>query len=130
MDWQRSWLKSKNDPPIFVTEILGAKPEPWQAEALEAIGRHERVSIRSGHGVGKTTFESWLILWFLLTHKNCRASARPRLPLLDSISEIVSLAVGAAGAERHLAESPGILAGAAGDCEHRVARVVERSLDS
>jgi hypothetical protein len=28
-------------------------PEPWQAEALEAVGKHDRVSIRSGHGVGK-----------------------------------------------------------------------------
>jgi phage terminase large subunit len=59
-DWQRSWLKSRNDPLIFVREVLGADPEPWQAEALEAVGRHDRVSIRSGHGVGKTTFESWL----------------------------------------------------------------------
>jgi phage terminase large subunit len=71
-DWQRSWLKSRNDPLIFVREVLGADPEPWQAEALEAVGRHDRVSIRSVHGVGKTTFESWLILWFLLSHKNCK----------------------------------------------------------
>src|SRR5262245_2666258 len=70
--WQRSWLKSKDHPLIFVREVLGATPEPWQAEALEAVGKHDRVSIRSGHGVGKTTFESWLILWFLLTRKNCK----------------------------------------------------------
>ena len=36
--WQRSWLKSKNNPLIFVTDVLGATPEPWQAEALEAVG--------------------------------------------------------------------------------------------
>ena len=70
--WQRSWLKSKNSPLIFVRDVLGATPEPWQAEALEAVGRHDRVSIRSGHGVGKTTLEAWLILWFLLTRKNCK----------------------------------------------------------
>ena len=56
--WQRSWLKSKNNPLIFVRDVLGATPEPWQAEALEAVGRHDRVSIRSGHGVGKTTLQS------------------------------------------------------------------------
>jgi hypothetical protein len=61
--WQTAWMRSKNQPLLFVTDVLGAKPEPWQAEALEAVGRHDRVSIRSGHGVGKTTFESWLILW-------------------------------------------------------------------
>src|SRR6476620_3273933 len=65
--WQRSWLKSKDCPLIFVRDVLGAGPEPWQAEALEAVGKRDRVSIRSGHGVGKTTLEAWLILWFLLS---------------------------------------------------------------
>ena len=85
--WQRSWLKSKNNPLIFVRDVLGATPEPWQAEALEAVGRHDRVSIRSGHGVGKTTFESWLILWFLLTRKNCKipVAANSQDQLRDTI---------------------------------------------
>ena len=41
--WQRSWLKSKNNPLIFIRDVLGATTEPWQAEALEAVGRHERI---------------------------------------------------------------------------------------
>src|SRR6478609_468698 len=63
------------------------EPEPWQAEALEAVGQHDRVSIRSGHGVGKTTFESWLILWFLLTRKNCKVpvAANSQDQLRDTI---------------------------------------------
>ena len=85
--WQRSWLKSKSNPLIFVTDVLGAMPEPWQAAALEAVGQHDRVSIRSGHGVGKTTFESWLILWFLLTRKNCKVpvAANSQDQLRDTI---------------------------------------------
>ena len=85
--WQRSWLKSKNNPLIFVRDVLGATPEPWQAEALEAVGKHDRVSMRSGHGVGKTTFESWLILWFLLTHQNCKipVAANSQDQLRDTI---------------------------------------------
>ena len=85
--WQRSWLKSKNNPLIFVRDLLGATPEPWQAEALEAVGKHDRVSIRSGHGVGKTTFESWLILWFLLTRQNCKVpvAANSQDQLRDTI---------------------------------------------
>ena len=85
--WQRSWLKSKNNPLIFVRDVLGATPEPWQAEALEAVGKHDRVSIRSGHGVGKTTFEAWLILWFLLTRKNCKipVAANSQDQLRDTI---------------------------------------------
>jgi hypothetical protein len=85
--WQRSWLKSKDCPLIFVRDVLGAIPEPWQAEALEAVGKHDRVSIRSGHGVGKTTFESWLILWFLLTRQNCKipVAANSQDQLRDTI---------------------------------------------
>jgi hypothetical protein len=43
--WQRSWLKSQNSPLTFVGDVLGATAEPWQAEALEAVGKHDRVSI-------------------------------------------------------------------------------------
>ena len=40
----------------------------WQKELLEAVNNGERkLSVRSGHGVGKSTAASWLMLWFLLT---------------------------------------------------------------
>jgi phage terminase large subunit len=85
--WQRAWMHSKDRPLLFVTDVLGASPEPWQAEALEAVGQHDRVSIRSGHGVGKTTLEAWLILWFLLTRKNCKVpvAANSQDQLRDTI---------------------------------------------
>ena len=55
------------DPVGFVTEILGITPLPYQAEFLEAIASGERkISIRSGHGTGKSTAASWAMLWFLL----------------------------------------------------------------
>jgi len=49
--------------------------------------------------------------------------------LLDSVDEIVGLAVGAARFERHVARGAGNFAGAAGDRQHRVAGVEERPLD-
>lgn len=55
------------DPVLFVESMLGATPQKWQAEALLAIANNDRVAIRSGHGVGKTAFLSWLVLWWLLT---------------------------------------------------------------
>lgn len=55
------------DPVLFVESMLGATPQRWQADALKAIARNDRVAIRSGHGVGKTAFLSWLVLWWLLT---------------------------------------------------------------
>jgi len=40
---------------------------PYQAEFLEALAKGERrISIRSGHGTGKSTASSWAMLWFLL----------------------------------------------------------------
>ena len=56
-----------DDPVLFVREVLGAEPLPYQAEFLEAIASGERkISIRSGHGTGKSTSASWAMLWYLL----------------------------------------------------------------
>ena len=56
------------NPVLFVREVLGVEPDEWQAEMMMAVASgHRRISIRSGHGVGKSTGASWLMLWFLLT---------------------------------------------------------------
>lgn len=60
-------LQYMDDPVLFVKEVLGAEPLAYQAEFLEAIARGERkISIRSGHGTGKSTSASWAMLWYLL----------------------------------------------------------------
>jgi hypothetical protein len=52
----------------FVKNILEVNDiEDWQLEMLEALDSGEtKLSIRSGHGVGKTAFCSWNALHFLL----------------------------------------------------------------
>lgn len=56
------------DPNLFVKEVLGVEPDEWQKDFLSAVASGERkISIRSGHGVGKSTTASWAMLWFLLT---------------------------------------------------------------
>ena len=58
----------RNDPVKFVKEVLGVEPDEWQQDFLQAVASGERkISIRSGHGVGKSTTASWAMLWFLLT---------------------------------------------------------------
>ena len=60
-------LQYRDDPVLFVKEVLGADPLPYQAEFLRAIADNERkISIRSGHGTGKSTSASWAMLWYLL----------------------------------------------------------------
>lgn len=58
----------RGDPVLFVQEVLGVDPDGWQVNFLNAIARGDRkISVRSGHGVGKSTASSWAMLWFFLT---------------------------------------------------------------
>jgi hypothetical protein len=69
-----NFLRSyRNNPVNFVKIVLKATPDPWQAEFLQAVARGERrISIRSGHGTGKSTAASWAMLWFLITRYPCK----------------------------------------------------------
>lgn len=62
------------DRPVeFVRDIIKAEPEEHQIKVLNDLAyndkqkRATKVTVRSGHGVGKSTLESWAILWFMIT---------------------------------------------------------------
>jgi len=68
-------------PGTFLADKDG--PDSWQEEALQAIGVEAelvdqgkgatnavQVAIRSGHGIGKTAFSSWVIQWWLSTRRD------------------------------------------------------------
>lgn len=58
----------RNDPVLFVKNVLGATPQPWQENFLRAVARGERrISVRAGHGVGKSTACSWALIWHMVT---------------------------------------------------------------
>lgn len=58
----------RDDPVLFVREVLGVEPDGFQADLLRAVAAGDRrISVRSGHGVGKSTVASWAMLWYLLT---------------------------------------------------------------
>lgn len=59
----RGWRKA--GPAEWAREVLGVTPTPQQIQAGLALVERRRVSIRSGHGTGKSTFMAWAILWFL-----------------------------------------------------------------
>jgi phage terminase large subunit len=67
-------LQLHGDPVLFVQSVLQAEPQGWQRTALENIRDNDRVAIRSGHGVGKTAFLSWVILWWVTTHYPCKVA--------------------------------------------------------
>lgn len=96
--WQRKVREWRSSPFLFVLEALchitedqwrpwvpgtdrhsepPAGPELWQGNFLKDVGAaisegKRRFSVRAGHGVGKTTLEAWLILWFVLFFRDLK----------------------------------------------------------
>ncbi len=69
-----NFARYRNDPIGFAREVLRfasavrrSDGTPYQAEVLEAVRAHPQVSVRSGHGVGKTTLAAVVALWWLMT---------------------------------------------------------------
>jgi phage terminase large subunit len=61
------------DPVGFCLIVLGVTLDDWQAEAMTAVQRGERrISIRSGHGVGKSAFVALLCVWALVVYPNVK----------------------------------------------------------
>lgn len=66
----------RNNPLGFVTDTINFKPDENptqdQIDVLNSLVQHRFVAVKSGHGIGKTALESWIILWFLTCYTNCR----------------------------------------------------------
>lgn len=55
------------DPVRFVVEVIGLTPTPHQIELHRSVAvSRSRTSVASGHGTGKTSGTSHLVLWHLL----------------------------------------------------------------
>jgi hypothetical protein len=61
-----------HNPYRFVTEAIRVTPTDQQEGVLKEIKPGSHISIRSGHGVGKTALLAWLILWFMCTRFDAR----------------------------------------------------------
>lgn len=59
------FTRYQEDPVAFAREVLGGDPWEKQVEILEAVRDHERVTVRSCHGVGKTYVAACAALWRL-----------------------------------------------------------------
>lgn len=56
----------RNDPVIFMREVLLFEPDDWQIDVSHDLRDYPKVSVKSGQGVGKTGVEAALLLWFLV----------------------------------------------------------------
>ena len=58
------------DPVLFVKTAFVESPTimPWQKDFMNAVRDNFQTAVKSGNGVGKSTTDAWLILWWLITH--------------------------------------------------------------
>jgi len=73
MSEMRQFIERYRDNPLsFVEQCLGHAPDVWQKEFLAAVATPEnpfgerKISVRSGHGTGKSTVVCWALIWHLL----------------------------------------------------------------
>lgn len=65
---QEAILYYSNHPVEFVEDIVGATPDKEQSKILRSVKENHMTSVRSGHGVGKSAVEAWIVIWFICTH--------------------------------------------------------------
>jgi len=58
------WLEK---PQVFVREVFGVTPDPWQDDILEAFPHNQRIAMQACKGPGKTALLAWLSWNFLVT---------------------------------------------------------------
>lgn len=71
-DKLRLW---RQRPDIFVREVFGATPDPWQDEVLKAFPHHQRIALKASKGPGKSCLEAWLAWNFLVTTPHPKIAA-------------------------------------------------------
>ncbi len=70
----------KRNPLAYVIEAVGDVPTHQQAEILKAIPVRRFVSVRSGHGIGKSKLAGWLVNWYLDCHRQPGGDVMCRVP--------------------------------------------------
>lgn len=65
----------REDPRIFVREVFGVTPDPWQDKVLEAFPHKQRIALLASKGVGKSCLEAWLAWNFLVTRPHPKIAA-------------------------------------------------------
>lgn len=62
-------------PDVFVREVFGATPDPWQDEVLKAFPHNQRIALKASKGPGKSCIEAWLAWNFLATRPHPKIAA-------------------------------------------------------
>lgn len=81
---------AKADPSIYAEEVFGLTVWTRQREVLAAVRDHDRVSVRSGHKVSKSTSAA-IVVWWFTSDPDARPEARAIVtaPTGRQVSEII-----------------------------------------
>lgn len=71
-DTIRLW---REKPHVFVREVFGATPDPWQDEVLALFPTNPRIAMKACKGPGKTALEAWISWNFLATRPHPKIGA-------------------------------------------------------
>lgn len=66
METLKRWVL---EPGFFVWDVFGAEVDLWQADALYNLQVSDRITVKSGHGVGKTTWLVWAAIRHAMIHE-------------------------------------------------------------
>lgn len=76
-------VKYYNDPVGLTRELFKVTPTDQQKAIMNAVVKHRKVSVRSGHNIGKSALATWLTFWFLITRSFpkiiCSANTKEQL---------------------------------------------------
>lgn len=62
-----------NDRVTFVKVVLGVEHiDPMQEDVLRRLDKGDNLAVKAGHGTGKTTVLSWIIIHYMCTRPNCK----------------------------------------------------------
>lgn len=65
----------RENPVLFVTEVFGVVPDPWQRDVLMAFAKNQRLAMKACKGPGKTCVLAWLAWNFLATRPHPKVIA-------------------------------------------------------
>lgn len=65
----------REQPQVFVREVFGAQPDPWQDDVLARFPTEPRIAMKACKGPGKTCLLAWICWNFLLTRPHPRIAA-------------------------------------------------------
>jgi phage terminase large subunit len=57
---------------LFMREVTGFKPRPYQEDIVRRLCKHRRVAVRAPRKAGKSAIAANIVIWFLTIHEVCK----------------------------------------------------------